>query len=515
MIERYVKVGDKVSEYNTMIKVEAAVRRGWNEWDIVREFVQNAMDAAGTASVERLDEGLRISDKGGGFDATAFLIGESTKNPECDRGQFGDGMKMACATALHMGYEVWIHTRGYVFKAALKPTEVVVDGVKRVYTLWFEQYRAPAINGTDVYLFGYYGDTFRNGFLLYDGNDKFSVLYSEIVDLTAKCGRSVKYRRCVMKPEGYLFVRDIYVELLGDSLYSYNLVESKLGVDRRMASVDDVYREIAKVWYGCKDVNLIAEFLKSIVGFENCYEYKANWSSFRVIDVLKSNLDVWKEALKKAFPYAFKGDMPMFYYALTSREVDLVKYYSPDYVYVDLPQGMLFALHDVGFIKSAKDIVRDSRSAAAKIIYDSMLSEEELRTLRFIRRLHEKVVELYSDDGLFYARFGSFNVNFVEAITTLKNLRIYAIEHADPAVKGVYSHSMNYIGITKDSLFSRRYPSPYLKAIEVYSHELVHAVIGGDYESNSVDFMRLQLNILLDIMSLIANKVVRPPKYEL
>lgn len=508
-IEKYVQVGEFVKEYNTFIKVESAKRRGWTDWDMIREFVQNSLDASGVVDIERLDDGIKISDRGGGFDATSFLIGESTKNPECDRGQFGDGMKMACATAYYRGYEAWIHTKGFIFRATVKPTEFVIEeGAKYIDTLHFEQYTAPRINGTDVYILGYRGPTYRGRFILYDGHDEYEIPYSYIVDKSSMCERNVVYRACIMRPSGKLFVRDIYVEDLEDALFSYNLVDVKLGVDRKIAASSDVDKEVAILWCMCSNPELIREFVRGLVSNRDCYEYNINWYVNSTYDITK-NWNLWLQAIEEVYPRAVVGGKPMFYYAESNEEIDLVKYYAPEYVYIPLPESLLNAFRYYGLIRRASEIVAERRKALYTIIRDSELDKDERRVLNFIRRIHDKLTEMYSEPSAMSDRFG---VVVPEAMEDMRNLTIRAIKHEDPKVIGIYDASRNVIGIARKRLIDRRWSSPVTGALETYSHELVHVVLGGDKESNSVDFMRAQQEVLLDILSLIANREVRMPR---
>jgi hypothetical protein len=97
-----------VDEENLHITPKGAVMRGWDDWHMVREFVQNSLDAVGKVDMVKIGDTLIISDLGAGFDVDAFIIGGTTKDPFCSRGRFGEGMKYAICVALNKGYDLTI-----------------------------------------------------------------------------------------------------------------------------------------------------------------------------------------------------------------------------------------------------------------------------------------------------------------------------------------------------------------------------------------------------------------------
>ena len=63
-----------------------AETRGWKEWEVVREFVQNSLDATNSVAIKKTIDGMLITDKGKGFNALNLLMGTTSKS-ECDRGR--------------------------------------------------------------------------------------------------------------------------------------------------------------------------------------------------------------------------------------------------------------------------------------------------------------------------------------------------------------------------------------------------------------------------------------------
>jgi len=115
--------------FSTGVTIDYPVRRGWNEFTSVREFIQNSLDIEerifGYEGMEVgvwVDKlGLHITDRGPGITYEAFRIGGSDKN-RYERGYFGEGLKVAMAYLLYRGCPVYVFNRkGQVFKAITPP----------------------------------------------------------------------------------------------------------------------------------------------------------------------------------------------------------------------------------------------------------------------------------------------------------------------------------------------------------------------------------------------------------
>jgi hypothetical protein len=100
---------ESTGEIPTNYTRKYADTRGWKEFEVIREVVQNSLDAAGAVSIEKTTDGLLITDKGKGFNALNLLMGTTTKS-KCERGRFGEGLKIAMLAALNLNYQVDIVT---------------------------------------------------------------------------------------------------------------------------------------------------------------------------------------------------------------------------------------------------------------------------------------------------------------------------------------------------------------------------------------------------------------------
>jgi len=94
--------------YPTNIDKTHIIGRDWNQKDAVRDILQNALDANDEAGIPydfsrnifiRRFHGA-ILDQGPGITEEAFVIG-GTKNNECYRGGFGEGLKLALGTIIN------------------------------------------------------------------------------------------------------------------------------------------------------------------------------------------------------------------------------------------------------------------------------------------------------------------------------------------------------------------------------------------------------------------------------
>jgi len=107
--------------------------RGWNWWMAVRELVQNALDASEEAygregmnvDIFTDDIGLHVRNRGPRLPIVAWMFGGSTK--QCwERGQFGEGLKMAAIYYAGIGRPLYIFNMNEVYKAIASPTSGVV-----------------------------------------------------------------------------------------------------------------------------------------------------------------------------------------------------------------------------------------------------------------------------------------------------------------------------------------------------------------------------------------------------
>ena len=137
--------------------------RHWDEWDAIRELVQNALDEAGTYNMERTPTGLAISDKGHGLATRHLFLGEGEKG-DWMRGKFGKGLKIACLVLKRAGYDVKITSDGFEAIPFIGKSPVPLEPGEYVDTLQYRLRRIPPIVGTRIEIDGYTGSTYSERF---------------------------------------------------------------------------------------------------------------------------------------------------------------------------------------------------------------------------------------------------------------------------------------------------------------------------------------------------------------
>ncbi len=230
-----------------------AERRGWNDMLAFREFLQNALDEEHEVygyegihvSIDVLEEGTWISDKGRGIKYEAFMLGGHEKRCEL-RGAFGEGLKIGALWFATHGHDIYAFTRNVVYRvyySDLANALVVVFGRAR----W-------DIAGTNLLIYGYH---LPNEYkMLYYKNAGFS-----IVAITEYSSSScpIKMPNLILNPPGYLYVRDIFVNTIYNltgksSYYSYNLWWVRLEPNRvQVQSPWELENEVGRVLVRCPE----------------------------------------------------------------------------------------------------------------------------------------------------------------------------------------------------------------------------------------------------------------------
>ena len=109
-------------------------RINWNDWDILREFVSNALDAEDgkwdKLDIDVSDGSLSIQNFVKQLDIKDFYIGYSSQRKNIKTnyiGRFNEGMKIAIVSALRLGYKIEIRFGKFVANPSAVETE---DGIR-------------------------------------------------------------------------------------------------------------------------------------------------------------------------------------------------------------------------------------------------------------------------------------------------------------------------------------------------------------------------------------------------
>lgn len=111
----------------------------WGLWEALREVIQNALDAATSdpaceVQVKRNGGNVRISTTRGHLLPKTLLLGQSTKtgNPD-QRGQYGEGYKLALLVLTRLGHEVCIYNDTEVWTPKIEHDKEFDADVLRIY----------------------------------------------------------------------------------------------------------------------------------------------------------------------------------------------------------------------------------------------------------------------------------------------------------------------------------------------------------------------------------------------
>jgi len=253
------------------------VRRGWNDWMAVREFIQNALDIEermfgyeGMQVGVWVDErGLHISDRGPGITLDAFKLGGSDKGCH-ERGYFGEGLKVGMAHFASRAIPVYVfNRRGQVFKAFVPPgSNLVLIAIGRS--------RYPVV-GTEAILVGLPIRSPEWGNIEFTRRIIFKEWLKdpnlEVLTVTRTMSRACAVERpnfIVARRDGmpvdFLWVRDIVVNNISKitgftSVFGYNLWWVSLEPNRvSVSSVPELAAEVAKVYDG-KSIRVLLDRL--------------------------------------------------------------------------------------------------------------------------------------------------------------------------------------------------------------------------------------------------------------
>jgi hypothetical protein len=254
---RRLGYGDAI-EYGISIKY--ARTRNWGEWEVFREFMQNALDEehyvrdAVPTEYLCIEEPGRtvIYDHGRGISVDNLLLGESRKE-RWQRGMFGEGMKIAMIAALLLGLKVRIRSRDKeimpisvervyedtpvqvlcaCIKKGLEPVEgtrVIIEGAEMC-----NKYRRHVVQGIR---------SIRPDCTVLHIEYKPDKKWYDVVDAS-----------CSVDSKSSIYVRDLYVasfdtlfKFTPNALYSYNLFEVMLDESRKIPNSSSVHDDMENI----------------------------------------------------------------------------------------------------------------------------------------------------------------------------------------------------------------------------------------------------------------------------
>lgn len=374
-------IRETVGEISTNYTRKYAERREWGRWEIVREFAQNSLDATGFMFIEITPDGLLITDKGRGFNALNLLMGTTSKS-ECDRGKYGEGLKIACLAVLNLGWQADIHTDSMHIVPQFRTLEIEEPStgeIVKAEIMVFRYDKVPPVGGTKVLIKGYTGDTFLERFNL-ETNKK--IVHKKDISL---CLNKPYPSYIIDEPVKVIYVRNIYVQHLPEkehpALYSYDLFNVRLSTDRNIPNTVDIFKEIGRLWSSVADVKMIESFFKHVKA--EGYEKDAKLSSDTMGKFGTGH--AWVRTFNSVFPNSFlwTGD----------RETKLAEYHTKfQKKGVYLPFNIRSTLSYIG-IDTDYDVLKRISEKLPRTPHKYTKVQEA--NFEYLKRIHYRLREKY------------------------------------------------------------------------------------------------------------------------
>lgn len=448
-----------------------AETRGWEEWEVVREFVQNALDSTGTVDIQKLPDKLLITDRGKGFNAVNLLMGTTTKS-ECQRGRFGEGMKIACLAALNLGYEVDIFTDSMHITPQFKTLEISEPsgGITKAEILVFKYSKISPEGGTKVLIKGYTGDTYLDRFNL-ESNKK--ILLKENMTI---CEEKSYPSYIIDEPVKRIYVRNIYVQDITDNvtedkkaLYSYDLFSVRLSTDRNIPNTTDILTQIGYLWSLVKDPRMLEAFFKQVKdeGYES--QVKLSWSTIK------------SHGSKTAWVNAFHSMYGTNAFLSTSENYTRLAEYNTQFMKkgVSIPYSIRTALNSLDILYDYQ-ILEDLKRVPPKLQMD--LGTVETANLEYLKMLHHKIENKYFGGTIRAKVFVATRQTMADALGKVIDGNIY---------------------IREDRMLFM------IDVINVYGHELTHVAYPGLSDNTSSFYEKIGI-VMATITKVAMQEGIKP-----
>uniref|UniRef100_A0A6M3IJT9 Uncharacterized protein n=1 Tax=viral metagenome TaxID=1070528 RepID=A0A6M3IJT9_9ZZZZ len=248
-------------------------RKEWGIWEAIRELYQNSLDESESFSIERTSEGMVILDNGCGLSFKHLIIGVSEKKSDNPRGYYGEGLKIAMAVLLRLGYKTKIFSSNLYIE-----TEVEELEGEPILSLLYSMDN-DCCNGTRILIVGYNGSDFKDRIVI--GGSKKIIFKNDAGQI-------------IEEGNGSLYVRDIFCKDINEYMFSYNLNHLKLTIERNVVDPYDIRRNIGFLWSQVSDIDLIKRFLSAV-------NNKRGEAGADLISIPKENQDSWKKAFYDIF----------------------------------------------------------------------------------------------------------------------------------------------------------------------------------------------------------------------
>ena len=342
-------------------------------WFIIREFYQNALDEHDVAHVSTIpflgitSEGLVIQDQGRGLGAESLLMSEVKQTLDL-RGRFGEGMKFACIAAVRMGYTPIIETPKVSIQ--VYSTEVVMGGKSNELLTFVYKENVRPLVGTKIVIPGYHDSLYKDRFTQFLPEPIFKTQFQ-----LGRFNRTWAIYKSMIG-EGRLYVGDIFIRTLTDSMYMYNVWGLDLNPDR-ISEVDNwsLRSKVGTLW-AYVDTSSLAGLALTALTAEETFEGDLNFPEIK-------NPSLWKNA------WALKyGGSSVLYTSEYSRK--MAESFGYKVIGQNFPYNTRHMLKNLLTTDEQVTAKREKELSVPKIIADKDLPAESQVNLAVVRFLSEK-----------------------------------------------------------------------------------------------------------------------------
>lgn len=278
-------------------------RQEWEEWQAIRDIVQNALDESEYYRWEYDDKGLWIRDTGRGVAVADFLLGPPKLKPDYARGKFGEGMKIAALALIRKGYSVHIETVGRELWIVF--LEQKTNGTaETLAAMWRPNGRH---QGTEFHIIGYFGTAYEKRFAVNLPREAILARGPSPVIEPRKRYNQLLNEAYTDGPK--IYARDIYMRDL-NSLFSYNLWGFPMAPDRHgPKSESEMWADMGRLWCCVTSVKWLEIFMQMVRRppvVETDESFNISMSAFEMgrepasgrdyADFVKDNAELWWEA---------------------------------------------------------------------------------------------------------------------------------------------------------------------------------------------------------------------------
>lgn len=340
-------------EYNMTLQY----RNHWNEWEAIREIVQNSLDEVGPGDIEIKENNgnLVIKDNGEGIKERHLLLGVSEKKSDNARGRFGEGLKMALIVLTRLGYDVTIKS-GHLDIS----TDIYEKAGEQCLKLNYDINEHKS-SYTKVIIHDYDGPSYSNRFRGINTGTKISLASNHYGDIIRSRG------------EGKLYVKDIYVKDLEDAQFSYNLNRIDLEESRNTVDEWDIRYHLRLVWARVGNEDLWTELFEAVK--DGKWESKISFKSGSIKGHKAQNV------IQKAFNNVFGRGTVLKTSDGSEREA---KWRGAEV----LDNSSLSKLN--GVLETDQKYVQNKMEDEHELIPDNKLEDKELHILETMREIVEE-----------------------------------------------------------------------------------------------------------------------------